>query len=164
MEAIFECHEGEQGRSELFKAANGIMWSTGAEARFSAGHFVVVPALPENPTNHEMDAWETSDVKHYKIQVLNPKHPEMDKKLIGTTERYWREVDGEPVQFKTTFRPRARYLYFAYCATMLRQSFTKGQRLDIAQQEIGKRFWGTRGRYMHKSMLLGERYLRWNRW
>ncbi len=141
------------GASELFKAENGILWSKDVEERFEAGHFVIVPDILDESKEKEIDDWEASSPKEYKIRVLNPSHEKMTKKILDTETR-WAELDNQRVQFKTDFRPRARYLYFTYCLGMLRQCFA-GKHLEVSRAEIGRRFWGTRGRYMQKGMLLG---------
>ena len=151
MQSIFGRSDG--GHSELFKAENGILWSSEAEERFEAGHFVVVPDVPDLPTEQQLDTWEASDPKEYKIRVLNPSHPSMERKVYrrGMT---WAALDNERLQFQTSFRPRARYLYFAYCVAMLRRSFG-GKHLEVSRAELRKRFWGTPGKYMLEGMLLG---------
>ena len=144
MHAIFGCPD--KGDSELFKAENGIFWSLEAETRFEAGHFVIVPDTPDQPTKQQVDTWQASDPREYKVRVLNPTHTLMEQKIPGT-DKTWVELDNQRLQFKTNFRPRARYLYFAYCAAMLRRSFG-GHHLEVSRSELGKRFWGTPGRYM----------------
>ena len=151
MEAIFG--RPEDGRSELFRAVNGILWSTRAEERFEGGHFVIVPDIVDQPTQQDINTWEASDPREYKIRVLNPDHDLM-KRLISGTDIIWVDLDNERMKFKTNFRPRARYLYFAYCAAMLRRSFT-GKHFEVSRAELRKKFWGTPGRYMRESMLLG---------
>ena len=149
MEAIFG--RPDSGHSELFKAENGILWSTRAEERFEQGLFVIVPDVPDQPTKEQLDTWEASDPKEYKIRVLNPKHELM---VLGVRGKTWADLDNERLYFKTSFRPRARYLYFAYCAAMLRRSFA-GKHLEVSKSELGKRIWGTPGRYMLEGTLLG---------
>ena len=151
MAAIFGPLEG--GQSELFRAQNGMLWSTEAEERFEGGHFVIVPDIADQPTQQDVDTWEASDPREYKIRVLNPDHHLM-KCLVLDTGRIWADLDNERVHFKTNFRPRARYLYFAYCAAMLRRSFA-GKNLETSRAELRKKFWGTPGRYMREGMLLG---------
>ena len=151
MEAIFG--RSESGESEMFKAENGILWSECAEERFEGGHFVIVPDIVDQPTQEQVDTWEASDPKEYKIKVLNPNHSKMQMK-IGNTDKTWADLDNDRLQFMTNFRPRARYLYFAYCAAMLRRSHA-GNHLEVSSAEPGKRFWGTPGRYMLEGMLLG---------
>ena len=147
MDAIFG--RPDSGHSELFKAENGILWSTGAEQRFEGGHFVIVPDIPNQPTKQQIDAWEASDPKEYKVRVLNPTHTLIRAKFLGT-DITWADLDNRRLQFKTTFRPRARYLYFTYCAAMLRRSLM-GKHLEASSADI----WGVPGRYMPKRMLMG---------
>ena len=151
MEAIFG--GSESGESEMFKAENGIIWSAHAEERFEAGYFVIVPDIVDQPTQQQVDTWEASDPKEYKIRVLNPKHSRM-RMEIRNTNKIWADLDNERLEFLTNFRPRARYLYFAYCAAMLRRSYA-GKHFDVSRAELKKRFWGTPGRYMLEGMLLG---------
>ena len=149
MEAIFG--RSDSGHSELFKAENGILWSTRAEERFEKGLFVIVPDVPDQPTEEQLHTWQASDPKEYKIRVLNPKHKLME---LDIRDKTWADLDNERLYFKRSFRPRARYLYFAYCVAMLRRSFG-GKHLEVSKSELGKGFWGTPGRYMLEGMLLG---------
>ena len=151
MEAIFG--RPKDGQSELFRAENGITWSTEAEDRFERGHFVIVPDIVDKPTQQEVDTWEASDPREYKIKVLNPGNNAMQC-LILDSGKIWADLDNERLKFKTNFRPRARYLYFAYCAAMLRRSFG-GKYLEVSRVELRKNFWDTPGRYMREGMLLG---------
>ena len=151
MEAIFGRPQG--GQSELFRAENGILWSTLAEERFEGGHFVIVPDIVDQPTQQDVDTWEASDPREYKIRVLNPGHDSMTR-LISGTDQIWAELDNERLSFKTNFRPRARYLYFAYCAAMLRRYFA-GKRLETSRAELKRNVWGAPGRYMREGILLG---------
>lgn len=112
-----------------------------------------MPDIVDQPTQQQVDTWEASDPKEYKIRVLNPKHPKMEE-FIGETNKTWADLDNDRLEFLTNFRPRAKYLYFAYCAAMLRHSYA-GNHLEASRDEPRKRFWGTPGRYMLEGMLLG---------
>ena len=151
MDAIFG-RPDDKG-SELFKVEMGILWSTESEKRFQAGHFVIVPDIPDQANQQLIEKWELSNPKEYKIRVLNPDHEKMTKKILDTQKR-WADLDDQRVHFRTNFRPRARYLYFCYCEAMLRRSFAC-QHLNVSRAELRKRFWGTPGRYMREGMLLG---------
>ncbi|KAL9594854.1 MAG: hypothetical protein Q9219_006789 [cf. Caloplaca sp. 3 TL-2023] len=156
MEAIFgisQEYPAEENASEPFRAENGILWVQEAEERFTAGHFCIVPDVPAEPTSEEIAAWEALEVKEYRIRVLDSQNEKMKKK-IGTTDKIWADLDNEHVAFKGKFRPRARYLYFAYCQAMLRMAYG-GKHTYVAKVERGKKFWGTPGRYVLKSMLRG---------
>ena len=150
METIFGRPEG--GRSELLRAENGILWSTPAEERFEGGHFVIVPDIVDQPTQQDVDTWEASDPREYKTRVLNPGDVSM-KRLIPGTDKLWADLDNERMKFKTNFRPRPRYIYFAYCAAMLRRSLAD-KHIETSRAELRKKFWGSPG-YMREGMLLG---------
>ena len=153
MEAVFG--PTDSGHSELFKAENGILWSSEVEKRFKGGLFVIVPDIPNQPTEHEVEIWEASDPKEYKIRVLDPSHMHMQD-IVFETESTWADLNNKRLEFKTNFRPCARYLYFAYCAAMLRRSFTgKHLKASSADPREKEKLWGIPGSYMLEGMLLG---------
>ena len=151
MKAIFGL--SDSGHSELFKAENGILWAYEAEELLKGGHLVIVPDIPNHPTQQQVVTWEASEPKEYKIRVLNPKHPRMETVVWGTDKR-WVDLDNQRLQFKTNFRPRAKYLYFAYCEAMLCHSF-RNNLTEVSSAELGKNLWGIPGDYMPERMLLG---------
>ncbi|KAL9011274.1 MAG: hypothetical protein Q9173_003865 [Seirophora scorigena] len=158
MRAIFgDDNTDAKGNTELFKADNGIYWSQIAEQRFSAGLFVIVPNVPEDPTTtSQMENWEQSSPRDYKILVLDPHHKLMTQKLNPYTSETWADKHNQRVQFRSESRPRTRYLYFAYCETLLKRSFVNNTlHYEIAKQESRKKYWGTPGRYVLKSALRG---------
>ena len=148
----------ESGKSELFRAVNGIYWSKKAELRFSEGMFVIVPDLDDNAPIDEAKAWQTMAIKEYKIKVLKPDCREMKNQIDanGDPTRTWASRDGQRIKWKSDFRPRARYLYWAYISTMFKLSFQdKKAQVDNPAKIFGKRFWGTAGSYIKKSQLQG---------
>ena len=102
------------------------------------GHFTIVLNVSEN----QIKTWQGAEPKEYKIRVLDPDHPTMAE-YIKEDERTWRELDNCKLVFKSDFTPRARYLYFAHCETLLRPSFA-GKHLEVARAELRKKFWGHR--------------------
>lgn len=148
----------EKGRSELFRACNGILWSKQAEERFSSGHFTIVPDLDEDPTPAQSEAWQRSNPKEYRIRVLHPDAAEMKRLINLGSDVRWADLDNKRLQWRANFRPRARYLYWSYCETMLRQAYSSASNTDVTElrrQEVGKRYWGSAGSYMKKNMLMG---------
>ena len=106
----------------------------------------------------QLQEWDALEVKNYKIRVISPKDPSMQVVIEGyddDTDITWAGLDNRPLKFLNDSRPRARYLYFAYCEAIFSQCFTQGKHLDTSRAEVGKRYWGTPGRYFLKSMLLG---------
>ena len=154
MNIIFGKTKNEDGISELNKAENRIIWSQEAEERFINGSFTLVPDIRDNAEAEEIERWEKLEIKEYKIRVLNREDPSMQTEIFATDKK-WLELDNQRVKFRTDFRPRARYLYFAYCEAMLRRCFTRGKDKEVSKEELGRRSWGTPGRYMLRGMLLG---------
>ena len=161
-------------RGELFRACNGIFWSRMAEDRFGKGYFLLVPDLDPNCSKAEARAWQNSPVKEYRIRVMRPEVPDMQKALKQPNPTLWREIDGRRVAWsdpqakeKVTFRPRSRYLYWAYLVALLRNVHDKGKAGGAAKRgrqgvatsivpgQIGQKYWGSAGAYIKKNMLMG---------
>lgn len=148
----------EKGKGELFRACNGILWSEQAEHRFSKGLFTIVPDLDENPSPAQSEAWQRSDPKEYRIRVLRPDDKDMKALTKVESNVRWKDLDNKRLQWRSNFRPRARYLYWSYCEMMLRQAYDPKSNMDAAdvrRQEVGKKYWGSAGPYMKRNMLLG---------
>ena len=148
----------EKGKGELFRACNGILWSEQAEYRFSKGLFTIVPDLDENPSLAQSSAWQRSDPKVYRIRVLRADNADMKARIKAESNVRWTDLDNKRLQWRSNFRPWARYLYWSYCEMMLRQAYGPRSNMDAAdvrRQEVGKKYWGSAGPYMKKNMLLG---------
>ena len=157
MDAIFGPMGDSTGGSELMKAENAILWSQEAEERFSKRLFVIVPNIPDNPDQSQVETWEATPVRDYKIRIIAPENKLMSGEVHSSlnSQKIWRDLDGTKVEFKSEWRPRARYIYFAYCCAMLAESFA-GRHLTVSRDnELGTGYWGTRGRYMRRSVLWG---------
>lgn len=153
MEAIFgPADPKDSSKSDLFEPANGILWSKKAEELFTAGLLTIVPDIPDTPTKKQMQDWQQSSPKEYKIRILDLEAPLAQIRILRTEVR-GRDLDGRRLQFMTAFRPKARYLYFAYCEAMLRQAYNRDHEV-IMGGEVRKKFWGSPGSYMKKNMLL----------
>lgn len=150
MDAIFGREEGAD--PELFSPRNGMIMDTRAEKKFDKGLFTIVPLVSDEPSDAETAAWHASDPKRYKIRVTDPKAAGMSAEIDVGVPRTWIDLDGEEVTFRNNFRPRAKYLYFMYCCTMLRCSWQNQK--EALKGELGKKYWGTEERFMRKSMLV----------
>lgn len=140
---------------ELFSPYNGLLISVPAEKKLEKGHIVIVPRLSDEPTEEEIQEWQKSDVKEYQIRVLEPNAEGMRSDITGRADECtWADLDRKPVVFRSNFRPRARYLYFLYCVTVLRRSWRMNKATSSLSNELGKPSWGTRGKFMKKGMLL----------
>ncbi|KAL2867170.1 HNH endonuclease signature motif containing protein [Aspergillus lucknowensis] len=149
MDAIF----GRIRPAELFSSRNGLILSAAVEKCFDSGVIVIVPDLPERPTKSMLECWVNKEVRDYKLRIIDRTWAHMEHFVDG--KRKWKDLDGKKLEFKGSFRPEARYVYFHYCQQILRRSWRAGpSRAALSlQDEIGKPFWGTPGKYIRKNML-----------
>ncbi len=144
---------GERNPPELFSPYNGLLISKMAERMLERGHIVIVPRLSDRPSKKEIEKWQRSQIKEYQIRVVDPTGADMQKVIFGREDkRKWFELERQPITFYSDFRPRARYLYFLYCKTMLKRSWNA--QTSALFDELGKPYWGTKGSFMKKGMLL----------
>lgn len=153
MDAIF----GKRRPEELFSARNGLIVAQPVARWFDSGKIVIVPDLPERPAMAELLAWMRRETREYRLKVIDPTWERLDKMISCGYQKTWREADGKRLEFRTSFRPAARYLYFHYCVQVLRRAWThntSGGSFPTLRDGVGKPFWGTPGRYLPKNMLL----------
>lgn len=152
MDAIF----GRTGEPELFSPRNGLILSAAVEKVFDIGFLVVVPQLSERPTKIQIAEWLTKTPREYMTRIIDTSSPRMDQRTSPTSDLKYRDLDNRPLTFRNNFRPAARYLYFHYCLKILRRAWkqpVEQGRLTL-NNEIGKNYWGTPGRYLPRNMLL----------
>ena len=100
------------------------------------------------------------------MRVMRPDVPAMRKAMsLPNPEPWYKAIRNKRVIWGSeTFRPRARYLYWAYMVTLLRNLHDKGKgtkggrqgvAASVAQGQIGRMYWGSTGAYTKKNMLLG---------
>ncbi|KAI9374622.1 hypothetical protein BJX61DRAFT_281253 [Aspergillus egyptiacus] len=150
MDAIF----GRVRPAELFSSRNGLVIYRDVERYFDKGIMVVVPDLPERPTRSALQFWRNSEIRDYKLRIIRKDWERMDS--FFTVGVRWRDLDGKRLEFRGPFRPAARYVYFHYCMQILRRAWQAGSppgAVPILQDELGKPFWGTPGKYIAKNML-----------
>ncbi|OJD14679.1 hypothetical protein AJ78_05003 [Emergomyces pasteurianus Ep9510] len=151
MDAIF----GKMEQPELFHPKNGLMLSSVVESKFNSGLFAIVPNLPDRPSPEEIAQWQESEPKDYKLRIIDRDPVKLNMSTtvpgIGTT---WKDLDGKKLDFRSDFRPRARYLYYHYCLQILRVAFRERFEGEIIREkELQKPFWGSPGKYVRKNML-----------
>ena len=153
-------------RPELFEVENGTMLSIIAEEHLEAGRIVMVPFVSDEASKEEIDAWDQSERKIYKIRVVDTKDQEMKMytpfiKEGNRKETYNEFLEGKEIQFSSDHKPRARYLYWQYCIFMLKHSSHKDlKKGDTIKKELRKRYWGTKGAFMEKKCSLHS----WKKW
>ncbi|KAL8920251.1 MAG: hypothetical protein Q9172_004579 [Xanthocarpia lactea] len=159
--AMTELFSRPDGKDELMAPQNGLLINSYAEWYLANGWMTIVPDLSANATNGEVDAWTKADIKEYKIRVLDADNPKMKTWLpVGAPphhtgrERHWWELDGQKLEFKSDFRPRARYLYWSFAVALLRHSYQrKHSEHNPIEEQINKRFWGTGGPWIRRKYL-----------
>lgn len=162
MDAIF----GETESPELFDAKNGLLIYSGIEAKFESGLFAIVPDLPDDPTADQIVQWQEVSPKEYKLKIVDRDPAKMSKVVPELGDGMtWESLDGKRLQFRSSYRPRVRYLYFNFCLQILRLAFKERHQGEILrEQELGRPFWGSPGKYVKRNMLLsfveevGHRY------
>ena len=142
----------EKGKGELFRAVNGILWSYAAEERFEKGQFIVVPDMSDMASEAEIQAWHASKPREFRIRVVRPGAEEMQMIVKPGSSKQWKDLDNTRLRFRSDFRPRTRYLYFAYCQVILRNAWPNS---SLLHGEVGKKYSGSTGRFMRKDMLAG---------
>lgn len=125
--------------SRLDKSDNCLIIHKSVERLFDNGCFVLLPAnLTESP------------IKTWKIQMTNlsAQNSDMGRKFLA-------DLDGERVMFKNENRPAARFLYYHFVVTLLRNKRDRqpGWEIYCVELPTGKPF-ATPGRYLRQSMLL----------
>ena len=104
-------------------------------------------------------SWETIEPKEYMTIVLDWKHPKLkDPQISHSFISKLEQLHNWPVQFLTSARPRARYVWWTFLRAMtcLNWWSPKGMDMPIAKVvQKGVRFWGTRGRYVKENQLRG---------
>jgi hypothetical protein len=151
MDALFGREPGTE--SELFSPLNGLLMSVAAEAKFDNHSLVIVPNLEDTATAAQIHDWHESSERGYKIRVVNPKSQEMQKRIGGELSKRTIDLDHQVIKFKSSFRPRSRYLYFHYLTAMLKTAWTFGDLSDALEHELGKRYWATPGPYLRGRFL-----------
>lgn len=151
-------------KPEMMELQNALILSKAAKEYIDENKIVIVPDVDDDASEEAIDKWTRSEPKGYKTRIVYLTPRQLDKYLpcfeddekLSMTQRTWRQLDDAPLQFRSDHRPRARYLYWRYCQTILRNSWRKAnhQRSNALLPEFRKPFWGTRGAYMKKSMLM----------
>ena len=153
-----DCSAGSWNTEELNEIRNGLMLSGYAEKRLEDVDIVLVPDVKDAASQEEIDAWSEPEPKEYNIRVIDPKAKRMDLFHPGyvNPRQTWNDLDDKKVQCSSDHRPRARYLYWQYCKSVLRQSWKEEgfKAKDVLMWERGRKFWGTKGPYIRKRMLL----------
>jgi hypothetical protein len=156
-QAMVDALFGKIRPSELFLSKNGQLINRRIERYFDSGVFVIVPDLPDRPIVDAVRRWLNSEVREYKIRIIDSTSDMLDNDIFFEKDgRKYRDLDGQKLQFCSTARPAARYLYFHYCLQVLRRAWRAGggpHSLKGLEDENRRLVWATPGRYIGKQML-----------
>ena len=130
---------GAGSGSRLNSPDNCMIIHRDAEHLLDNGSFVLMPADPSE-----------SPIRSWKIRITNSAAINAD---VG--RKYLRELDNKEVEWKNENRPAARFLYFHFVITLLRnqRDRTPGWEKFLAELPTGKPF-ATMGPYLRKSTLM----------
>lgn len=144
---------GVERKDELHSPHNCLLMNTALEKTFDMFLWTLVPAVAEPHTREVLLEWHKAPNKQYRIRVMHPNHDRMKELIdISGRDQRLRDLDGKIVQFRSNFRPRARYLYLHYCMTSIKNSTTSR---IIIEEEKKQKFWGSAGRYYKSNFLVG---------
>ena len=159
-EAMDNLFGRKNGRSELFEPENGLMLHMSVEVNIELGFMAIVPNIPDEPTKEERAAWSFSKVKSYKLEIINENAKGHVKLMpFGFNDEngerlWWKSQHGRVLQFKSDFRPRARYLWWQSALSHLRKVWRyleEKREPDLKMRN--KFFWGTKGSCIRKGPL-----------
>ena len=125
--------------SRVNTSDNCLILHISTERGFDNGNFVIVPA---NPAESPIKTWKV------KLANLAAKNSDVGRRILG-------DCDGEELVFKNENRPAARFLYYHFVVTLLRNKKDRqpGWERFCVDLPTGKPF-ATPGRYLRQSMLV----------
>ncbi|CEI68060.1 hypothetical protein FVEN_g7671 [Fusarium venenatum] len=159
---------GKGSQKELFSYKNGLLLHEDIKKALENGFVAIVPdidlepASPRLPLNDKEErdqrirAWQKAKPKEYKFIVLNKKNPAVTEEfpLPAYGVPNIAALDGKRLQFLTSKRPRARYIWWTYLNAIVRNSWSqKLTEVNLQHQEVQKRT--LYGSYIKKNQLLG---------
>lgn len=142
---------------ELFDPKNGILIHNQVEEKFETGLLAIVPDIQDNPTAEQVVQWQEQEPKEYKLKIIDRDPAKLNRIIPELGETTWKDLDGKKLDFRSEFRPRARYLYWNFCLQILRLAFWERHKGSVLrEQELGKPFWGSPGKYVKRNIVVEE--------
>lgn len=151
MTAIF----GSEASSELFPPCNGMIIASTVEEVFDKGFLAMVPRLPDNPSRAQVSLWNASDLKEYKICIVDFDYPGANNDIETGSSQRWKDLCNTNVEFRSAFCPRAHYIFFHYCLQIMRKAWREQRAGNALKMKFGCWYWGTPGSHIPKRMILG---------
>lgn len=132
---------GTGSGSRLNTPDNCLLLEAKIEKQFDLGHFVLLPVNPKE-----------TPIKRWKVQITND---DALRNQVGNKGQELKDYQGRELVWKNDARPAARFLYYHFVVTMLRNAHYKAGNYEhyCTTLPTGKPF-ATMGPYLRKSMLL----------
>ena len=164
---IFPHHQGQttldgifglHGHNKLNSVENGVLISTEIEIRISKGLLAIVPDVDDLKSHDEVNAWYLLNPRPYKIRVLDSNGWNINTWYPGQSvpmeeRKTYKDLDNQRLMFRSNHRPRARYLYWQYCTSLLHHKWRtpKGRStVRVAGPELPRRYpWDTTGPFIN---------------
>ena len=153
MTAIF----GRESRDDINSPKNAMIVYSVAKRLLDDGVIVIVPDVAEHP--EAVRAWREREPRSYKVRVLRPDYPHwLRRSLFPPYEtRRFVDLDDRPLRFRSDYRPRTAYLFYAFCAALLKRAHNGEAPTgdDPLRDALGRKWWSAGGPYMKASMIRG---------
>lgn len=156
MNAIF----GKKFSRDLFSARNALLISKTVAEYLDHGKIAIVPSIKDTPNAATVACWLSKDSQEYEIKILDPSWEFLGSRISVHSTLTWGQLDGRKLQFPSSFRPAARYMYFHYCVQLIRATWQRcdtqkaSETAGILKKSNGIPIWTTPGQYIARSMLL----------
>ena len=130
---------GKAQPNEIMSPRNCLIIAKAIEKRFDKHSLVIVPIKTK-----------AGVPSRWKVRVLTDSQSD---KVIPEINLSMNELDNRELDFRTKYRPAARYLYYHFVISVLfaKQGQEKGWIRRMTSQE--NKFWATPGKYLRMSML-----------
>ncbi|KAF7719778.1 HNHc domain-containing protein [Penicillium ucsense] len=150
---------GRRAGKDIFGPSNGLLMHESIEEYFDKGKLVIVPDVDDLSGKLGIMRWLFSKPRNFKMQVLDRSEAFLIRQVHPNHPLKYCDLDNRVLSFRTDFRPAARYLYYHYCVSILKKSWSHNnngkasQSVEILAQETDKPIWATPGRYIARNML-----------
>ncbi|KAF5659019.1 hypothetical protein FHETE_9647 [Fusarium heterosporum] len=164
MDKIF----GPGSHQDLFTPWNCLFLNPAVGEALSNGLVAIVPDIDLEPItskaaqdDERLEQWERMPVKEYKLFVLSQRSKEV------MTESFIKEQHGirtlldlheRKLQFRTDFRPKEKYLWWAFMFSVLKRAWRQDQQeKETFQQDVSEaaRYWGVQTEHVKRDQVRG---------
>ncbi|KAM0345094.1 hypothetical protein ACHAPU_006980 [Fusarium lateritium] len=164
---------GKGAIKELFSPRNGLFLHTAIKKALELGLVAIVPDIDLEPKDPRMPLddqqkrqdrvkqWENQPVNEFKFIVLDHEHKRVTEHRFGTLKvkvNSMAEIHGRKLKFRTTFRPRARYVWWTWMNCIIRNAWNQDSKdTNKVHVEVknSTRYWGTRRSYVKRNQIRG---------